>query len=197
MDYENFINYVVSRNTITKESEAYSFMSKIASEAHKICAKLNTGYHEQQEVNELLSELTGEKIDNSVNILPPFSADFGKNLHLGKEVFINTGVHIQDTGGVWIGEGTLIGHNVVLATLNHDIHPKFRKNLVPGPIVIGKNVWIGSNSTILQNVSIGDNAVIAAGAVVNSDVPDNTIVGGVPAKIIKNIVNDNSSDFKS
>lgn len=86
-----------------------------------------------------------------------------------------------------MGDGCQIGHNVVFATLNHDIAPERRANTYPAPIVLGKNVWIGSNSTILQGVTIGDNAIVAAGAVVTKDVPANTIVGGVPAKIIKQI----------
>ncbi len=109
------------------------------------------------------------------------------NLHISKNVFINAGVRIQDTGGVWIDEGALIGHNVVLATLNHDLEPSRRQNLIPAPIHIGKNVWIGSNATVLQGVTVGENSVIAAGAVVTKDVPANSIVGGVPAKLIKKI----------
>jgi acetyltransferase-like isoleucine patch superfamily enzyme len=81
----------------------------------------------------------------------------------------------------------LIGHNVVLATLNHDHAPDRRGDLIPAPIHIGRNVWIGSNSTILQGVTIGDGAIVAAGAVVNKDVAPNTVVGSVPAKIIKRI----------
>ena len=102
-------------------------------------------------------------------------------------VFINAGCQFQDQGGIEIGEGSLIGHNVVLATLNHDLNPERRQICIPAPIKIGKNVWIGSNSTILAGVTIGDNAVVAAGAVVNRDVEANTIVGGVPARPIKRI----------
>lgn len=76
---------------------------------------------------------------------------------------------------------------VVFATLNHGLSPEERKHTYPAPIVLGKNVWVGSNSTILQGVTVGDNAVVAAGAVVNKNVPDNVVVGGVPAKIIKKI----------
>lgn len=185
MDYSTFLEYVKARKTIEAESEIFKYMSDISAESQRICAQINTGYHEQDELALLLSQLTGQKIDQSIRIFPPFSSDFGKNLHIEKNVFINAGVRIQDTGGVWIGEGTLIGHNVVIATLNHDLNPNRRQDLLPAPINIGKNVWIGSNSTILQGVTIGENSVVAAGAVVNKDVPANTIVGGTPAKIIK------------
>ena len=82
-----------------------------------------------------------------------------------------------------------IGHNVVFATLNHGLAPEERKSTYPAPIVLGRNVWVGSNATILQGVTIGDNAVIAAGAVVTKDVAAGTVVGGVPARFIKNINN--------
>lgn len=91
----------------------------------------------------------------------------------------------QDHGGVTIGDGCQIGHNVVFATLNHELTPERRKTTRPAPIVLGKNVWVGSNATILQGVTIGDNAVVAAGAVVTKDVAPNTVVGGVPAKLMK------------
>ena len=104
-----------------------------------------------------------------------------------KNVFINACCHFQDHGGVSLGDGCQIGHNVVFATLNHGLAPEDRQTTYPAPITLGKNVWVGSNSTILQGVTIGDNAVIAAGAVVTKDVPENTIVGGVPARIIRKI----------
>ena len=106
-------------------------------------------------------------------------------IRIGKNVWIGSNSTILP--GVTIGDGTLIGHNVVLATLNHHPDPACRGDLIPAPIRIGKNVWIGSNSTILPGVTIGDNAVIAAGAAVAKDVPANTIAGGVPAKILRQI----------
>ena len=102
-------------------------------------------------------------------------------------MFINACCHFQDHGGVTIGDGCQIGHNVVFATLNHGLAPEDRKHTYPKPIVLGKNVWVGSNSTILQGVTIGDNAVVGAGAVVTKDVAADTVVGGVPARFIKRI----------
>ena len=89
--------------------------------------------------------------------------------------------------GVTLGDGCQIGHNVVFATLNHGLSPEDRPHTYPAPIVLGRNVWVGSNATILQGVTIGDNAIVGAGAVVTKDVPANTIVGGVPARFIKRI----------
>ena len=106
---------------------------------------------------------------------------------VGERVFINMGCKFQDQGGITIDEGALIGHNVVLATINHDLDPAKRQSMSYAPIHIGKNVWIGANATVLAGVTIGDGAVVAAGAVVTKDVEPNTIVGGVPAKVIKKI----------
>ena len=108
---------------------------------------------------------------------------------MGEGVFINACCHFQDHGGVTLGDGCQIGHNVVFATLNHELAEERRSVTYPAPIVLGKNVWVGSNATILQGVTIGDNAVVAAGAVVTKDVPANAIVGGVPARFIKRIDN--------
>lgn len=136
---------------------------------------------------ELFSELIGKPVDEGFGLFPPFYTDFGKNITIGKNVFINAGCKFQDQGGIFIDDGALIGHGVVLATLNHDMDPKKRQQLHPAPILIGKRVWIGANATVCSGVKIGDNAVVAAGAVVVKDVPADTVVGGVPAKIIKRI----------
>lgn len=120
-------------------------------------------------------------------MFPPFYTDCGKNLTLGKNVFINACCQFQDQGGVTIGDGTLVGPKTVIATLNHHQDPCKRANLIPKPVTIGRNVWIGANVTILPGVTIGDGAIIAAGAVVSKDVESNTVVGGVPAKLIKTI----------
>ena len=155
--------------------------------ARRITFELNNAYHTPEEVRNLLSRLFGKTVDESFRVFPPFYTDFGKNITVGKNVFINACCHFQDHGGVSLGDGCQIGHNVVFATLNHGLAPEDRQTTYPAPITLGKNVWVGSNSTILQGVTIGDNAVIAAGAVVTKDVPENTIVGGVPARIIRKI----------
>ena len=135
----------------------------------------------------LFRSLTGRKVDESFRMFPPFYTDFGKNIKIGKNVFINSGCHFQDQGGIEIGDGCLIGHNVVLATINHDLYPQNNRVNHYAPIKLGESVWVGSNATILPNVTVGDWAVIAAGAVVTHNVPPMTIVGGVPAKVIRRV----------
>lgn len=169
------------------ESEMLKTFHKLSQEALKITMEINNKYHTEEEIVELFSELTGRKIDKSFRLFPPFHTDCGKNIKIGKNVFINACCKFQDQGGIEIGNGVLIGHNVTLATLNHDERPAFRQNIYPKPIKIGDNVWIGSNATILQGVTIGNGAIIGANAVVTKDVPENTIVAGIPAKIIRRI----------
>ena len=99
---------------------------------------------------------------------------------------------MQAQGGIYIGDKCLIGHNTVIATINHEINPKIRRDLIPKKVVIGNNVWIGSGSIILPGVSIGNNSIIGAGSVVNKNIPGNCIAVGNPAKVIKYITeNDN------
>ncbi len=169
------------------ESEMLKTFNKLSQEALKITMEINNKYHTPEEIVELFSELTDRKVDKSFRLFPPFHTDCGKNIKVGKNVFINACCKFQDQGGIKIGNGVLIGHNVTLATLNHDERPDFRQNIYPKPIKIGDNVWIGSNATILQGVTIGNGAIIGANAVVTKDVPENTIVAGIPAKIIRKI----------
>lgn len=169
-------------------AEIHSLMEQMGCEARQITCRLNNTYHSMEETRELLSELFGYEVPPTLRVFPPLYADFGKNIMVGEHVFINACCHFQDHGGVTIGDGCQIGHNVVFATLNHNLAPEKRASTYPAPIVLGKNVWVGSNATILQGVTIGDNAVVAAGAVVTKDVAANTVVGGVPARTIKTIV---------
>ena len=186
MNVKEFTAYVKTRQPLNTP-EIFRFMDEMSDEARRVTFRLNSAYHTPEEVRALLSELFGYEVPETFRVFPPFYTDFGKNIHVSEGVFINACCHFQDHGGVFIGEGSQIGHNVVFATLNHDPNPEKRAYTYPAPIVLGKKVWVGSNSTILQGVTIGDNSIVAAGAVVTKDVPANTLVGGVPAKIIKNI----------
>lgn len=185
MDLDQFLEHLNSGTPVQGGGEAHQFMHGVSQEALRITAQINSGYHEPEELRALFSQLIGAPVDESFGLFPPFYADCGKNIHIGKQVFINMGCKFQDQGGIYIGDGALIGHNVVLATLNHAKSPKDRGTMIPAPIHIGKHVWIGSNSTILPGVTIGDGAIVAAGAVVSKDVPENAIVGGVPATILR------------
>ena len=187
MDLAGFLDYLNSGKPVKGGSEAHQFMHGVSQEALRITAEINGSYHEPAQLRALFSELTGRPVDESFGLFPPFYTDCGKNIHIGKNVFINMGCKFQDQGGIFIGDGALIGHNVVLATLNHAASPKDRGSMIPAPIRIGKNVWVVANAVILPGVTIGDGAIVAAGAVVNRDVPENTVVGGVPAKVIRTI----------
>lgn len=186
MEIEEFKEYVKRGEALSSE-EIHQFMNRMSDEARHITFRLNTAYHTPDEVRGLLSELFGYRVPESLRVFPPFYTDFGRNITVGRDVFINACCHFQDHGGVTIGDGCQIGHNVVFATLNHGLSPEDRQNTYPAPIVLGRNVWVGSNATILQGVTVGDNAVIAAGAVVTKDVEPATVVGGVPAKVIRRI----------
>ena len=187
MDLAGFLNELNSGKTVKAGGEVHLFMHGVSQEALKITAEINGSYHEPAELRALFSRLIGRPVDESFGLFPPFYTDCGKNIHIGKNVFINMGCKFQDQGGIYIGDGALIGHNTVLATLNHAMSPNDRGSMLPAPIHIGKNVWIGANATVLSGVTIGDGAIVAAGAVVTRDVPENTIVGGVPAKIIRHL----------
>lgn len=187
MELSEFLNHVNSGKIVTGGSEMHKYMSELSREAMKITAQINNAYHTPEELRELFEKLIGQPAGEEFRMFPPFYTDCGKNIRVGKNVFINAGCCFQDQGGIIIGDGVLIGHQVVLATLNHDLDPDKRQSMIPKPIVIGNNVWIGSHATILGGVTIGDGSVIAAGAVVTKDVPENTVAGGVPAKIIKAI----------
>lgn len=183
MTLEEFLKHTAERKPLCGP-EIGQFMNEMSDEARRITCQMNGSYHPPDEIRELLAQLTGQPIPATVRVFPPLYADFGKNIHLGEEVFINDCCHFQDHGGITLGDGCQIGHGVVFATLNHGLAPKDRKTTYPAPIVLGRNVWVGANATILQGVTIGDNAVVAAGAVVTKDVAANTVVGGVPARLI-------------
>lgn len=187
MELDEFLAHLNSGAPVQGGGEAHQFMHGVSQEALRITAEINGSYHKPEQLRALFSQLIGQPVDESFALFPPFYTDCGKNIHIGKHVFINMGCKFQDQGGIFIGDGTLIGHNVVLATLNHAKSPMGRGTMIPAPIHIGKRVWIGSNATILPGVTIGDGAIVAAGAVVTKDVPENTIVSGVPAKVMRTI----------
>lgn len=186
MTLEDFLVYVKTGQGLNT-NEIHRFMDDMSNEARRITFKLNSAYHTPDEVREMLAGLFGKPVNPTLRVFPPFYTDFGKNIHIGKNVFINACCHFQDHGGITLGDGCQIGHNVVFATLNHGNSSEDRPTTYPAPIVLEKNVWVGSNSTILPGVTVGDNAIIAAGAVVTKDVPADSIVGGVPARFIKSI----------
>ena len=130
------------REGAEENAERDAYANELFQEAVRIGMELNTMYHTPEELREIMGRLTGKKIDDTFRLFPPFYTDFGKNITIGKDVFINSGCHFQDQGGIEIGDGTLIGHNVVLATINHDLSPKENRKNHYAPIKIGAHVWI-------------------------------------------------------
>ena len=190
MKLEEYLNYVNEEKRIVGGSPEHIFMTEKLNEALRITHKINNEFHTPDEIQELFAKLTNTELNETLNVIPPFNTDFGKNIHIGQRVFINSGCKMQDQGGIYIGDDVLIGHNACLLTLNHEMEPENREDMHPKPIHIEGKVWLGSNVTVLPGVTIGEGAIVAAGAVVTKDVESNTIVGGVPAKIIKRISDD-------
>ncbi|QUY65614.1 sugar O-acetyltransferase [Helcococcus kunzii] len=168
-------------------SEQHKLMHDLAQRAMKYTNKLNNQYNSPEEMVKIMTDLTGRNIGEGFAMFPPFYTDCGRNIFIGKNVFINSGCQFQDQGGIYIGDDVLIGPQTIFATINHGKKPDERSDNYMRSIHIGNKVWIGAHVTILPGVNIGDNSIIAAGAVVNKDVPENTIVGGIPAKVIGSI----------
>lgn len=189
MSLNEIREYMKSGTKLRWGSEILGYLYEYNQEALRLTMQINNQYNTPEQLRELFSKLTASEIDESCLILPPFYTEFGKNIKLGKEVFINSCCRFQDNGGIEIGDGTMIGSNVTIVTLNHDLDPNLRRDAIPKSVKIGKNVWIGSDCTILPGVTIGDNSVIGAGSVVVKSIPSNCVAVGNPAKVIKKISN--------
>lgn len=150
-------------------------------------AELNKLSFDRKLIRAKIGELLGIEIYESTVICIPFYTDWGKYITIGKDVFINMGCTFMDRGGITIEDKVLIGPKVNLITENHPEDPELRRFVYAKPIHIKKGAWIGASATVLPGVTIGENAIVAAGAAVTKNVPDNAIVGGVPAKVIRTI----------
>ncbi|MGI6222877.1 MAG: sugar O-acetyltransferase [Prevotella sp.] len=150
-----------------------------------LCHTINGAVPGTDEVRRSIAALFGDGMPEDSNILPPFQVDYACSVSLGHHVFINHSLTMMAAGGITIGDGTMIGPNVQLLTDNHDFHN--RMVLLCKPINIGKNVWVGAGATVLPGVTIGDNAVVGSCAVVTKDVPENAIVVGNPARVVRTI----------
>lgn len=184
---QEFLAAMDSGEEVIGGSPIHYLMTAASERAMRITSRMNSNFESISQTREQFQELLHRPVPESIGVFVPFTTDCGLNTHIGENVFINAGCRFQDQGGIYIDDGALIGHNVVIATLNHSMKASERANLLPSPVHIGKNVWIGSSSTILPGVTIGEGAVVAAGAVVSKDVEPFTVVGGVPAKLIKAI----------
>lgn len=157
--------------------------------AMAITPKLNRlTYDDADEIRALFGELIGREVDERFSLIPPFYTTGGENIRVGRNVFINQNCTMYDLGGIDIGDDVLIGPNVSLITSGHPVEPSRRRDgVTAAPIAIGANVWIAAGATIIGGVTIGENAVVAAGSVVTRDVPADTLVGGNPARVIRSI----------
>jgi acetyltransferase-like isoleucine patch superfamily enzyme len=143
-------------------------------------------YADRDAIADAWSELTGQPPDPTFHLIPPVYSDCGRNLRIGRNVFVNQGCRLDDIGGIELDDDVLLGPGVRLISSGHPLDPALRRRQVTAdPIVIGRNVWIGAGATVLQGVTIGDDAVVAAGAVVTRDVPAAVLVAGVPARVVK------------
>jgi len=186
METKTIFDRLRSGETITaNDPEGYK-LREASFATKKLVIQMNNS-SDPEEVRNFLSQITGNEIDTSVDVFTPLYVNYGKHTKIGKNVFINFGCTLLDLGGITIEDNVLIAPNVSLLSEGHPVSPADRHSLMVGHIHIKKNAWIGAGATILQGVTIGENSVVAAGAVVSTNVPDNTIVGGIPAKVIKEI----------
>lgn len=185
MDNSDIFQRMRAGKPLKKEDIEYSKFMEVVARTIRLCSEMNASATDVNQVRTKLSEIIGIEIDESTAIFPPFYTNFGKFISLGKNVFINHACSFLDLGGITIEDDVMIGPRVNLTSENHPLDPTDRKTVILQAIVIKRNVWIGAGATILPGVTIGENAIVAAGAVVNKDVSPNTIVGGVPAKILK------------
>jgi acetyltransferase-like isoleucine patch superfamily enzyme len=186
IDERKVLSQLSAGAAIGSNHSSFTPVLQIVTRTQELSVQLNASTHIDQ-VRESLTEIIGTSIDMSTRIFPPFYTNFGRRITLGKNVFINHACSFLDMGGITIEDDVLIGPKVNLITENHALDPADRQTLLLKPILIKRNAWIGAAATILPGVTIGENAVVAAGAVVSKDVPANTVVGGVPARHIKNI----------
>lgn len=183
---EDILYRLKAGEPIRLDDPEYFKINEIVGRTIKLSQKLNNATDTDQ-IRNYLSEIIGSKIDESTTVFAPFYTNFGKFTSIGKNVFINHACSFLDMGGITLEDEVLIGPRVNIITENHPLDPNDRRALITKPVTIKRNAWIGAGATILPGVTVGENAVVAAGAVVSKDVPDNTVVAGIPARVIKSI----------
>ncbi|WP_424630523.1 DapH/DapD/GlmU-related protein [Bradyrhizobium sp. SYSU BS000235] len=174
---------------IPKRTPESAAMSANVKRAMAITATLNRlTFNDAAEIRALFSDLIGKAVDDSFILIPPFYTAGGVDIRVGRNVFVNQNCTFYDLGGLDIADDVMIGPNVSIITTGHPIEPSKRRDaVIAKPIVIEKNVWIAAGATIIGGVTVGENSVVAAGAVVARDVPPNSLVGGNPARVIRSI----------
>lgn len=172
--------------TISTADPEANQMMEASFATKKLLVQMNNAT-EPEEIRSFLSQIIGSEVDGTVNVFTPLHINYGKHTKIGKNVFINFDCVFLDLGGITIEDNVFIAPKVSLLSEGHPTSSKDRHSLIPKAIHIKKNAWIGAGATVLPGVTIGENAVVAAGAVVAKDVADDTVVGGIPAKFIKDI----------
>ena len=194
------MNTAPSRHTnrVATPSPAWAAEADDIRRGMRLAAKVNKlGIDDAPRIREVFGELTGQPVDETFTLLPPFYTAGGRRIRVGHKVFINQCCTIYDLGGVQIGDLVMIGPNVNLITTGHAMAPSQRRKTIESrPIVIGRNVWIAAGATILGGVTVGDNAVVGADAVVTRDVPPNTFVAGVPARVVRQLETDEGREAR-
>lgn len=186
MEGKDIFERLLAGEAIPMDDPEYYKIGEAVNRTRALSVKLNNAIA-PAEIRNYLGEITGKEIDESTLVFTPFHTNFGCHITLGKNVFINHACSFLDLGGITIEDGVMLGPRVNITSENHPVAVADRKTLVPAAVVIGKNAWIGAGATILPGVTVGENSVVAAGALVNRDVPPNTVVVGVPAKVVKMI----------
>ena len=153
----------------------------------QLVAEMNTGWHTEAEVRDYLRRITRSDVPDTVRVFAPLNINYGPGVRFGNDCFLNFGCTLLSIGGITIEDGVFIGPQCVLATEYHPEEPATRHTLLTKPIVVKRNAWLGANVTVLAGVTIGENAIVAAGSVVTKDVPDNMVVAGSPARVIRPI----------
>jgi acetyltransferase-like isoleucine patch superfamily enzyme len=172
---------------LRRDDPEYPKFAEVVARTIRLCVEMNATATDVEQVRQRLSDIIGTAIDPTTAIFPPFHTNFGRFIRLGKNSFINHACSFLDIGGIIIEDDVLIGPRVNLTTENHPLNPAERTTLLIKPIVVRRNAWIGAGATVLPGVTVGENAVVAAGAVVTADVPANTVVAGIPARVIRTI----------
>lgn len=172
---------------ISAQDPEFYKINAVIEQTQKLLAELNNSYHTKEEIRDIFSRLTGRQVDESFELFAPFYTDFGRNIVVGENVFINQNCTFMDRGGITLEDRVLIAPRVNLITINHILAPQSRRDTESRPIHICKNVWLGTGVTVMPGVTVGENTIIAAGSVVTKDIPPGVIAAGIPAKIIKEI----------
>lgn len=182
-----FLPYVDTGKLVPEKDGLRQLISQIQKENKPLVQALNTQLQTYESTRKQLEVITGQTIDSTTVINVPFQTDFGCHITFVKNVYVNMDVFMTDLGGITIEDDVLIAPGVKILTVNHPLEPSDRHKLELKSVTIKKNAWIGADATIMPGVTVGENAVVAAGALVTKDVPDNTLVAGIPARVVKTL----------